>query len=159
VYTRRRVLASTAGVGAVAFLGRYQARQGAAPPSATLQVDFAETAFFPLLKSKIGVGRALDSTEILDSLAFLDDIRPALYDAELRFPDTGWPSLTPYPIEVGKDGTVQVQKNAFLDTLFAGHALRLAPFGRALSFLRLRPDDGARARPRAALHARGGRPV
>ncbi len=52
VYTRRRVLASTAGVGAVAFLGRYQARQGAAPPSATLQVDFAETAFFPLLNEE-----------------------------------------------------------------------------------------------------------
>ena len=67
--TRRQVLASTAGVGAAAMLrgGRAQADTASLASSATsvaLRIDFAETAYFPLLKSKIGVGRALDSTQI-----------------------------------------------------------------------------------------------
>lgn len=66
------------------------------------------------------MGRALNSTEILDSLPYLDQIRPALYDAELRFPDISYPSLTPYPFEVAADGTVTVLPNEFLDTLFTG---------------------------------------
>lgn len=125
-YTRRRVLTSTAGIGAAALLTGCSADAGAAAlaasssSSATLQVDFGKSAFFPLLKSKIAVGRALDSTEILDSLQYLDEIRPALYNGELRFPDTSYPSLTPYPIEVAADGAVQVQRNQFLDTLFTG---------------------------------------
>jgi hypothetical protein len=94
--------------------------------SATLHVDFGKTAFFPLLKSKIGVGRTLNSTQVLDYVQYLDEIRPAVYDAELRFPavspDTGsgWPSLTPYPFEVSADGTVTVSRNDYLTTFFTG---------------------------------------
>jgi hypothetical protein len=121
VYTRRGVLASAAGIGAVVLLGGLAPGAAAdGSPSAALQVDFGKTAIFPLLKSKIGVARALESTEILDSLPFLDEIRPALYDAELRFPDTSYPSLTPYPFEVAADGTVSVLPNDFLNTLFTG---------------------------------------
>ena len=121
VYTRRGVLASAAGIGAVVLLGGpTRGAAAASSPSAALQVDFAKTAFFPLLKSKLGVGRALNSTEILDSLPYLDEIRPALYDAELRFPDTSYPSLTPYPFEVAADGTVTVLPSDFLNTLFTG---------------------------------------
>lgn len=121
-YTRRAVLTVAAGFGAATVLGAFGARAKAATssPSATLQVDFATTAYFPLLKSKIGVARALAITEILDSLQYLDEIRPALYNGELRFPDTDWPSLTPYPFEVAADGTVTVQSNTFLNELFAG---------------------------------------
>ncbi|GAA4864479.1 hypothetical protein [Saccharopolyspora rosea] len=120
-YTRRRVLASAAGIGAAALLGGC----GVGPdsgdaPSASLQVDFGQTAFFPLLKSKIGVGRALESTQILDSVQYLDEIRPALYDAELRFPNASWPSLTPYPIVVGADGQISALPNDFLNELFSG---------------------------------------
>jgi hypothetical protein len=121
--TRRVVLSSVLGIGSAAVLGGCMAesRVALSASSATiLRVNFGQTAFFPLLKSKIGVGRALDSSQILDSLPFLDQIRPALYNGELRFPDTTWPSLQPYPIEVGANGAVQVRPNAFLDTLNAG---------------------------------------
>jgi hypothetical protein len=121
MYTRRGVLASAAGIGAAVLVGGPALGAGAASsPSAALQVDFGQTALFPLLKSKVGVGRALDSTEILDSLPYLDEIRPASYDAELRFPDTSYPSLTPYPFEVAADGTVTVLPNDFLNTFFTG---------------------------------------
>lgn len=121
-YTRRRVLASAAGMSAAAFLAGcgLGANAATSASSAILQIDFGKTAFFPLLKSKIGVGRALDSTQILDSLPYLDQIRPAVYDAELRFPDRDYPSLTPYPFEVAADGTVTVLPNDFLNTLFTG---------------------------------------
>lgn len=84
--------------------------------STTLHVDFGKSAFFPLLKSKIGVGRALNSDKILESLRYLDEIRPAVYDAELRFPDTDYDSMKPYPIE-GSGGEVQVHRNSFLDKM------------------------------------------
>lgn len=122
-FTRRTVLATTAGIGVAALLGgggAQGASAAASPSSTTLHVDFGATAFHPLLKSKIGVARALNSTQILDSLPYLDEIRPALYNAELRFPDTTYPSLTPYPIEVDADGDVRVIPNDFLDTLYAG---------------------------------------
>ncbi|MFE7035295.1 hypothetical protein ACFU9Y_33810 [Streptomyces sp. NPDC057621] len=66
------------------------------------------------------MGRALSTTKILDSLPFLDQIRPALYDGELRFPDTDYASLTPYPFVVAADGEVSVSRNDFLDDLFGG---------------------------------------
>ena len=78
-------LATTVGIGAAAVLGGGGPAAANSSSSATLHVDFGETAFFPLLKSKIGVGRALDSTQVLDSVQYLDEIRPAVYDAELRF--------------------------------------------------------------------------
>lgn len=124
MYTRRRILATAAGVGAAALIGGCRPAASlltsTPSPSATVHIDFSKTAFYPLLKSKISVGRALDSTDILDSMPYLDQIRPAAYDAELRFPDTSWPSLTPYPFQVANDGTVTVLPNDFLNTLFTG---------------------------------------
>ncbi|WAP54954.1 hypothetical protein [Streptomyces sp. S465] len=114
-YTRRRVLTAAVGIGAAAALGGCDASASSSSSDA-LQVDFGRTAFFPLVKSKIGVGRALNSDKILDSLRYLDEIRPALYDGELRFPDTDSDSMKPYPIEV-EDGEVQVRRNSFLDTV------------------------------------------
>ncbi|MFD7815786.1 hypothetical protein ACFV6E_23100 [Streptomyces sp. NPDC059785] len=120
-FTRRSVLASALGVGAAAFLSGCDVAGGATEAASTaLEVDFGKTDFFPLLKSKTGVGRALSTTRILDSLPFMDQIRPALYDGELRFPDTDYPSLTPYPFEVAEDGEVTVSRNDFLDDLFSG---------------------------------------
>ncbi|GAA1151083.1 MULTISPECIES: hypothetical protein [Streptomyces violaceusniger group] len=113
--TRRNVLTAAAGIGAVAVLGGCRTSSSASA-STTLHVDFGKSAFFPLLKSKIGVGRALNSDKILDSLRYLDEIRPAVYDAELRFPDTDYDSMKPYPIEVS-DGEVQVHRNSFLDKM------------------------------------------
>jgi hypothetical protein len=121
-FTRRQVLATAAGLGAAAFLGGCDVTARSATSSETLQIDFGKTAFFPLLKSKIGVGRALDSTQILDSLQYLDQIRPAVYDAELRFPDTTYPALTPYPFTRAANGSVTVSPtpNTFLTTFFGG---------------------------------------
>ena len=94
-YTRRRVLASTAGIGAAALLGSVGRAASAATSSSslTLEVDFSKTEFFPLLKSKIGVGRGLDSQEILDSVTVVDShgltsidyLRPAVFNAQLIF--------------------------------------------------------------------------
>ncbi|MBO8191764.1 hypothetical protein ITI46_08735 [Streptomyces oryzae] len=117
-FTRRQVLAAVGGIGAGAVLGGCNPSSSpSSSSSGTLRVDFGKTVFAPLLKSKIGVGRALNSSEILDSLQYLDEIRPALYDGELRFPETDWPSMQPYPIEVGEDGAVEVRRNTFLDKL------------------------------------------
>lgn len=88
--------------------------------SSSLRIDFSTTAFFPLLKSKIGIGRALDSAQLLDTLPYMDQIRPALYDAEIRFADTDFDSLKPYPFQVASDGTISVLPNDFLNSFFAG---------------------------------------
>ncbi|MEU4897966.1 hypothetical protein AB0B12_14760 [Streptomyces sp. NPDC044780] len=117
-HTRRGVLAA-AGVATAALLGACSSSEGKSS-SSTLQVDFGKAEFFPLLKSKIGVGRALSMTEILDSLPYMDQIRPAVYDGEIRFPETDYPSLTPYPFVVGENDEVSVLPNEFLEKLFTG---------------------------------------
>lgn len=123
MYTRRSVLASAAGVAAAAVLSGCDpvtAMSSSSAPSSEVTVDFGQTEYFPLLKSKIGVARALDSDDVLTSLPYLDQIRPALYNGELRFGDTSWPSMQPYPIEAGAGGTVAARPNAFLNSLYAG---------------------------------------
>lgn len=126
MYTRRGLFGTTAGLGAAALLAGCRVDAGSAAPAApaddapaaTLGIDFGRTAFFPLLKSKTAVGRALSTTQILDSLPYLDQIRPALYNGEIRFPDTTSASMRPYPVEVGSNGEVTVRQNTFLNALF-----------------------------------------
>lgn len=107
------------GAGLALLLGA-RAIAGAEIAAAALPIDFSKSDYFPLTKSKIGIGRALSTSAILDSLPYMDRVRPALYDGELRFPDTNYTSLTPYPFEVAESGTVTVSSNDFLEKLFAG---------------------------------------
>jgi hypothetical protein len=83
-------------------------------------VDFSNIQFHPLLKSKIGIAGALQTSLVNDSLPYMDAIRPAFYNGEIRFPNTDWPYLTPYPIEVLSDGTIQVQDNTLLKNFHQG---------------------------------------
>ncbi|TDE09277.1 hypothetical protein [Jiangella asiatica] len=85
-----------------------------------LEIDFSSIEFFPLLKSKIGLARALQDVNIVNSLPHMDEIRPALFNGELRFPETDWPFLNPYPIEVSDDGKIEVQDNQLLRDLHQG---------------------------------------
>ena len=91
-----------------------------ADPIYYTNVNFSNIQFHPLLKSKIGLAGALQTRRVNDSLSYMDDIRPAFYNGEIRFPNTAWPYLTPYPIEELSDGTIQVQDNALLKNLHQG---------------------------------------
>lgn len=112
--SRRRFLNTTALTAAALMQSRHQS------PADAFEVDFSSIDFFPLLKSKTGIARALADINVLNSLPYMDEIRPALYNGELRFPETDWPFLDPYPIEVATDGTIEVHDNQPLRDLHRG---------------------------------------
>jgi hypothetical protein len=89
-------------------------------PEYYANVDFSNIRFHPLLKSKIGISGALQTSRVNDSLPYMDAMRPAFYNGEIRFPNTSWPYLTPYPIEELGDGTMQVKNNLLLRRLHQG---------------------------------------